>query len=149
KNYRLAHDEFRTALKLLPDAVTSEKAHDQALAGFCDSGVRLAEQSVAEGNHAQAESVLREVLEARYDPNCRPAVELLAHLQPGYFNKTMGPRFVEKVEHVKQLLADAQGYYDTGRYDLAFKKYEQVLAIDPYNVAARRGEEKIENTKYD
>src|ERR1700739_4302092 len=36
KNYRLAHDEFRTALNLLPDAVTSSKAHDDALTGFCD-----------------------------------------------------------------------------------------------------------------
>src|SRR5437588_2055342 len=60
----------------------------------------------------------------------------------------MGPKFIEKVEEVKQLLADAQGYYDSGRYDLACKKYEQVLAIDPYNTAARHGEEKIDNTKY-
>src|SRR2546423_1066504 len=51
-------------------------------------------------------------------------------------------------EEVKKLLADAQGYYDSGRFDLAFKKYEQVLAIDPYNTAARHGEEKIDNTKY-
>jgi general secretion pathway protein D len=150
RNYRLAHDEFRTALNSLHDAVTSAKAHDEALAGFCDSGVKLAEQEVADGRYAEAESILREVLEDRYDPNCRPALEMLAHLQqPGYFNKTVGPKFVDKVEQVKQLLADAQGYYDSGRYDLAFKKYEQVLAIDPYNTAARHGEEKIDNTKYD
>ena len=150
KNYRLAHDEFRTALNFLPDAVTSAKAHDDALAGFCESGVKVAEQDIADGKHADAESILREVLEDRYDPNCRAALDLLAHLQqPGYFNKTMGTGFVAKVEEVKQLLADAQGYYDSGRYDLAFKKYEQVLAIDPYNTAARLGEEKIDNTKYD
>ncbi len=149
RNYRLAHDEFRTALNLLPDAVTSEKTHDQALTGFCDSGVKLADQYVADGNYVDAETTLREVLQDRYDPDCRPALELLAHLQqPGYFNKTTGSGFVQKVEEVKQLLADAQGYYDSGRYDLAFKKYEQVLAIDPYNTAARRGEEKIDNTKY-
>ncbi|HLW34509.1 MAG TPA: Amuc_1098 family type IV pilus outer membrane protein [Chthoniobacterales bacterium] len=149
RNYRLAHDEFRTALNFLPDAVTSEKAHDDAITGFCDSGVRVAEQDVAEGNYPEAESILREVLQDRYDPNCRAALEMLAHLQqPGYFNKTSGPKFIEKVEQVKQLLAEAQGYYDTGRFDLAFKKYEQVLAIDPYNSAARRGEEKIDNAKY-
>lgn len=150
RNYCLAHDEFRTALNNLHDAVTSAKAHDDALAGFCESGVKLAEQEIADGRYAEAESILREVLEDRYDPNCRPAIEILAHLQqPGYFNKTMGPKFVDKVEQVKQLLADAQGYYDSGRYDLAFKKYEQALAIDPYNTAARLGEEKTDNTKYD
>src|SRR5437879_6092861 len=149
RNYTLAHDEFRIALNSLPDAVTSAKAHDEALAGFCESGVKVAEQNIAQGKFAEAESVLREVLADRYDPNCRPALELLAHVQqPGYFNKTMGPTFIEKVEEVKQLLADADGYYDSGRYDLAFKKYEQVLALDPYNTAARRGQEKIDNAKY-
>lgn len=149
RNYRLAHDEFRNALNLLPDAVTSEKAHEEALTGFCDSGIRVAEQAVADGNYAEAESILREVVQDRYDPNCRAALEMLAHLQqPGYFNKTSGPKFIEKVEQVKQLFAEAQGYYDTGRFDLAFKKYEQILAIDPYNTAARQGEEKIDNAKY-
>src|SRR5437016_7670350 len=149
RNYAVAHEEFRSALELLPDAVTSGKVHDEALTGFCESGVKVAEQRIADGNFAEAESVLREVLQDRYDPNCRPALELLAHLQqPGYFNKTMGPTFIEKVEEVKKLLADADGYYDSACYDLAFKKYEQVLALDPYNTAARRGEEKIDNAKY-
>ncbi|HJT44843.1 MAG TPA: Amuc_1098 family type IV pilus outer membrane protein [Chthoniobacterales bacterium] len=148
-NYRVAHEEFRAALNCLPDAVTSAKAHDEALTGFCDSGVKLAEQDIASGNYPEAESTVREVLQDRYDPNCRPAMELLAHLQePGYFNRTAGPKFIEKIEEVKKLLADGQGYYDSGRYGLAFKKYEQVLAIDPYNTAARRGEEKIDNAKF-
>jgi general secretion pathway protein D len=68
--------------------------------------------------------------------------------QPGYFNKTIGPAFIAKVEEVKQLLTEADGYYQSGRYDLAFKRYEQVLNLDPYNVAARRGQEKIDNIKY-
>jgi general secretion pathway protein D len=48
---------------------------------------------------------------------------------------------------VRKLLTDADGYYNSGRYDLAFKKYEQVLNLDPYNTAARRGQEKINNQK--
>ncbi|HEX8679694.1 MAG TPA: type II and III secretion system protein, partial [Chthoniobacterales bacterium] len=84
----------------------------------------------------------------RYDPNYRPAALLLASLQePGRINKTMGPKFIAKVEEVRKLLIDADGYYNSGRYDLAFKKYEQILNLDPYNVAARRGQEKINNQK--
>jgi len=148
-NFTLAHEEFRRAVNLLPDAVTSGKAHDEAVDGFCKSGVKLAEQRIAEGKYADAEFILRECLDDRYDPNCRLAAELLAHLQqPGFFNRTVGPKFIAKVEDVKRLLSDADGYYNSGRYDLAFKKYEQVLALDPYNAAARRGEEKIDNTKY-
>ena len=149
RSYALAHEEFRNALNFLPDATTSSRTHDEALSGFCESGVKVAEQDMAEGKFGEAESIVREILDDRYNPNCRPAAELLAHLQqPGYFNTTMGPKFIEKIEEVKKLLADADGYYKSGRYDLAFKKYEQVLALDPYNTAARRGEEKIDNTKY-
>src|SRR6266498_510150 len=149
KNFTVAHEEFRTALIYLPDAVVSGKAYDDAVEGFCSSDLILAEARIAQADYAGAEVILNEILSDRYDPNCRSARELLTHLhQPGYFNKTMGPKFIAKVEEVKALLTEADGYYQSGRYDLAFKRYEQVLNLDPYNVAARRGQEKINNTKY-
>src|SRR5438874_7165821 len=149
KDYAAAHEEFRTAVVYLPDAVVSGKAHDEAVEGFCKSGVVLAEARIAEGRYADAEAILSEVLSDRYDPKCHAAQELYAHLrQPGYFNKTMSPTFIEKVEQVKQLLTEADGFYQSGRYDLAMKRYDQVLALDPYNTAARKGQEKINNTKY-
>ncbi len=149
KNYGAAHEEFRTAIMYLPDAVVSGKAHDEAVEGFCKSGVVLAEARIAEGRYADAEAILSEVLSERYDSKCRAAQELYAHLrQPGYFNKTMSPTFIEKVEQVKQLLTEADGFYNSGRYDLAMKRYDQVLALDPYNTAARKGQEKINNTKF-
>src|SRR2546421_9175405 len=149
KDYAAAHEEFRTAVVYLPDAVVSGKAHDEAVEGFCKSGVVLAEARIAEGRYADAEAILSEVLSDRYDPKCHAAQELYAHLrQPGYFNKTMSPTFIEKVEQVKQLLTEADGFYQSGRYDLAMKRYDQVHALDPYNTAARKGQEKINNTKY-
>src|SRR5438874_6456028 len=149
KNYTVAHEQFRTALTYLPDAVVSGKAHDEAVEGFCKSGVVLAEARIAEARYADAEAILSEILSDRYAPNCRAAQELYAHLkQPGYFNKTVGPKFIAKVEEVKRLLTEADGFYNSGRYDLAFKRYDQVLALDPYNTAARRGQERIDNTKY-
>jgi general secretion pathway protein D len=149
KNFALAYEEFKTAVTYLPDSVVSGKAHDKAVKGFCESGVALAEQRIAENRYAEAEAILSEILSDRYDPNCRPAYDLLARLhQPGYFNRTVGPKFLSKVAEVKALLTEADGYYLSARYDLAFKKYEQVLNLDPYNVAARRGQEKINNAKY-
>ncbi len=148
KDFARAHDEYRVAVTFLPDAITTADPHDKAVAGFCESGVALAEQRIAEGKYGEAEQIVRETVSDQYDPNCRKALDLLAHLsEPGYYNKTMGSKFIAKVEDVKRLLSDADGYYSSGRYDLAFKKYEQVLNLDPYNVAARRGEERIDNTK--
>ncbi len=149
RNFSAAHDAFRNAVGLLPDGVISGSAHDEAMSGFCESGMRLAEQRVAEGKYAEAEFLMREVLDSRYDPNYRPAAELLAKLQtPGYLNQTMGPKFIAKVGDVKRLLTEADGFYKSGRYDLAFKRYEQVLVLDPYNTAARKGQEQINLTRY-
>ena len=48
KDFAAAHEEFRTAVLYLPDAVVSGKAHDEAVEGFCKSGVVLAEARIAE-----------------------------------------------------------------------------------------------------
>src|SRR5438309_3675712 len=60
----------------------------------------------------------------------------------------MGPKFFAKVEEVKKLLTEAEGFYQSGRYDMAMKRYDQVLNLDPYNTAARKGQERIDLTKY-
>src|SRR5438477_1318703 len=148
RNYTVAFQEFMTAIAYLPDAVVSGRAHDEAAEGVCKSGTVLAEARSAQGDHAGAEAILSEILN-RYDPNCRKAQDLLAHVrQPGYFNKTVDAGFINKVEEVKRLLAEADGYYQSGQYDKAMKSYDRVLALDPYNTAARRGQERIDNTKY-
>ncbi|HEY0369020.1 MAG TPA: Amuc_1098 family type IV pilus outer membrane protein [Chthoniobacterales bacterium] len=148
KDYAVAHEEFRKAVAYLPDGAASGNGHEEAVRGFCESGVKLAEVRVQQGKYNEAESLCREVLSSQYDPNNRAAEKLLASLTtPDHVNRTMGPKFIANVEQVRKLLSDADGYYNSGRYDLAFKKYEQVLNIDPYNTAARRGEEKLDNEK--
>ncbi len=116
RQYQVAHDDFRTALHYLPGA--SGASYSAALEGFCESGVKLAEQRAAEGKYEEAEQILNEILTDAYNPNCREARTLLTHLHdPGYINKTMGPKFLAKVEEVKRLLTEAEGFYQSGRYD--------------------------------
>src|SRR6266513_3381872 len=173
KNYTLANQEFKTAAGSLPDSVMSGKAHDEAVDGVCKSGVILAQTRITQGDYAGAEAILSEVLSNRYNPRYASAQQLYAQLrQPGYFNHSASGTvtdkadvqarqvretdcsgfaalpFPQRVEQVKQWLADADGFYQSGRYDLAMKRYDQVLCLDPYNTAARKGQEKIDNTKY-
>jgi general secretion pathway protein D len=149
KQYALAHDDFRMALRYLPASPAAGKSNSAALDGFCESGVKLAEQRIAEGKYEESEVILNEILTDAYNPNCREARTLLTHLHdPGYINKTMGPKFLAKVEEVKKLLTEAEGFYQSGRYDMAMKRYDQVLNLDPYNTAARKGQERIDLTKY-
>src|SRR5690349_11587274 len=135
RNYTVAFQEFKTAISYLPDSVVSGRSHDEAADGVCKSGTVLAEARIAQGDYAGAEAMVSEIL--RYDPNCRKAQELSTNVrQPGYFNKTVDAGFINKVEEVKSLLAEADGYYQSGQYDKAMKTYDRVLTLDPYNTAA-------------
>src|SRR5437764_1254363 len=68
RQYAQGHEDFRAALNSLP---TGSRSYRRALDGFCDSGVKLAQQRMAEGQSAQARVVLNEILSDRYNPNCR------------------------------------------------------------------------------
>jgi tetratricopeptide (TPR) repeat protein len=110
KQYAQAHDDFRAALRYLPDSAVTGKSYSAALDGFCESGVKLAEQRIAEGKYEESEVILNEILSDPYNPNCREARALLTHLHdPGYINKTMGPKFLAKVEETPEAPRQRRG----------------------------------------
>jgi len=47
----------------------------------------------------------------------------------------------------EKLLAEGNAFKDSGRYDLAAKRYEQTLQADPYNIEARRGIEALNQAR--
>ena len=145
EDYEQAMHEYRLAVDSLPDAPATQDRRDAAMHKFFDATMKLAEQRITEGRYVDAETTVKVILRPEYNPNYKPAVELLTNLEdPEYYNKTSGPKFIARVQQVKDLLNDATGFYDTGRYDLAYKRYEEVLSLDPYNDAARKGEERVD-----
>ena len=56
---------------------------------------------------------------------------------------TMQQNEDDSTGRIATLFAEAGGFYDSGRYDLAYKRYDQILSLDPYNLEARRGQEKV------
>ena len=150
RDYEKATAYYKQACDFIPNAPLTQSLYNRALRGFCDASCKLAEQRVSEGRYADAENTLRIVIDERYDPRCKKAILILSHLEdPEYYNRTIGPQFRGNVEKVKQLFIEAKGYYDTARYDLAFKRCEQILNIDPYNKSARALEEQIDRAKSD
>jgi general secretion pathway protein D len=144
RDYEVAAAQYKIACDLLPPSPHTDDLRDDAVEGFCEASIRLAEQRIAEGRFKDAETAAKTVLDERYDPHCKEARELLANLEdPDYYNKTITPKFQANVEEVKRLLVEAEGFYSSGRYDFAHKRYEQVLNIDPYNIAARKGQERV------
>lgn len=149
QDFETAFSYYKTAFDILPSGgEASASVRKEALEGFSRAAVRLAEQRISEGRFQDASTTIAVVLEDRYNPTYGPALTLQRKLkQPDTFNKTLTPGFIANVEEVKQLLAEADGFYDTGRFDLAFKRYEQVLNVDRYNIAARRGMERVNQAR--
>ena len=151
KDYEAAFAHFKNACdNIAAGAPATAQSRRAAEDGVTIAGIRLAEQRVTEGYYASAVQALQEVI--RQNPSERAAgpytahapSRLLSHIEaPDYFNKQMTPKHREKVEQVKQSFIAAKGYTDLGRYDQAERKYEEVLARDPYNVAAANGREEI------
>jgi len=145
RDYEKAQAYYKQATDIVPNAPNSRSLYEEALDKFSDASVRLAEQRITEGRYADADNILTVVLDERYNPSYKRAIIIKARLeQPDYYNKTIGPQFRANVEKVKQMFIEAQGFFDTGRYDLAKKRCEQILNIDKYNIAARKMEEMID-----
>ena len=149
QDYESAFAYFKSAVDVLPSGgPATQSIRETALDGFCRAAVKLAEQRISEGRYQDATTTVTVVLEERYAPNYGPALALERKLKdPTRFNRALTPGFIANVEEVKQLLLEADGFYASGRFDLAFKRYEQVLNIDKYNIAARRGMERVNGAR--
>lgn len=151
KDYETAYLSYMDALALVPPGGGTQKDHAKLLDQFSRASLSYAQWLVSQGRYSDAEKVAKTVLLPEYNPSYKPAAQFLANLeQPDYYNKTVTPQSVADVQNVTQLLYDADGYYQSGRYDLALRRYEQVLQIDHYNIAARKGMEMVnqERSKY-
>lgn len=150
QDFESAFAYFKSAVDMLPAAGSATAAlRQQAMDGFSEAAVKLARQRISEGRFEDAKTTVAVILDDRYNPKYKPALALGSELKDktSFFSQTMTPSAVANVEEVKQLLQEGQGFYASGRYDLAFKRYEQVLNVDKYNIAARRGMEQVNSAR--
>lgn len=144
KEYEEAYVNYLDALDRIPVGSASGSLYSSTLEKFSRTSVAYAEHLIATGRYGDAEKVAKTVLLPRYNPTYQPAAKLLANLeQSESYNKTVTPASAAAVEEVTKLLYEAEGFCQTGRYDLATKRYEQVLNVDRYNIAARKGMEQV------
>ncbi|MFZ4681649.1 MAG: Amuc_1098 family type IV pilus outer membrane protein [Terrimicrobiaceae bacterium] len=151
KDYETAYVNYLDALDRIPAGAATDTLRTETVGKFSRIGLLYAEQLIANGKYSDAERVAKTILLPEYDPANKAAVRLLSNLeQSDFYNKTITPQFATDREEVTKLLYEAEGFYQSGRFDLALKRYEQVLDIDRYNIAARKGMEQVnsDKTKY-
>jgi len=147
-DFEAAYVNYLDALDKIPEGPAAAAQRNPTVAKFSDAGIAYANFLVRNGRYGDAEKVAKTILLPQFNPSYKPAVQFLANLeQPDSVNKTVTPQFAASRDEVSKLLAEADGYYATGRFDLAIKRYEKVLNIDRYNNAARMGMEKVNNQK--
>jgi general secretion pathway protein D len=144
KNLEGAYSNYIQALQITRPGASTQKQRAALVAEFSKTGIDYANWLISNGRYQDAENTAKTILSPDFNPNFKPAMQMLANLeQPGYYNRTVTPAFASKREEVKALLNQAEGYLATGRNDLALKRYEQVLNLDPYSTAARNGMEMV------
>lgn len=146
KEYVQALEKYEAAWKVVPKAPATQKLQEFLVKSIGDASIAVAMEYARVGRYDEAEQLLLDVLER--DPNNKRARHELSLMRdPVRNNPALTPEHVKNVEEVNRLLTLAYGHLDLGNYDAAYEEFNRVIKIDPYNTAARRGQESISNRR--
>ncbi len=148
-DYQQAVDKYRQALDRLPAGAPMVSDRRQSYtAHLSDASIALAMQHRKVGKYTEARTLLDGVL--AIDPENAAAKQELGYLDdPIRTNPSLTYEHTQNVDKVRRGLYTAEGNYNLGKYDEAKREYSNVLRLDAYNSAARRGLEKIASAKSD
>ncbi len=147
-DYQLAVDKYSQALSRLPDAPMVSDRRQTYIAHYSDASVALAMQHRKVGKYAEARTLLEGVIAV--DPNNAAAKTELGYLDdPIRTNPALTYEHTQNIDKVRRALYTAEGAFNLGKYDEAKREYENVIRLDPYNSAARRGMERVAQARSD
>ena len=147
-DFQKAVDKYRQALDRLPDAPMVADRRQAYIANLGDASVALAMQHRKVGKYAEARTLLEGV--TAVDPNNVAANRELGYLDdPIRTNPALTYEHTQNVDKVRRGLYTAEGAFNLGKYDEAKREYNNVLRVDSYNTAARRGLERVSSAKSD
>lgn len=145
-----AADAYGQARGLLPDAPATADLRAAATARYAQASVEQARKQRRMGDTAGAVATIDLVLAPDVAPLDTAARQLREELDdPIRTNPAATLEHTKNVERVRQSLYEADGFKNLGKYDQAEAMYEDVLRIDPHNVAARRGMESVVQLRAD
>jgi len=133
---------YTGARDLLPDAPATAELRDIATERLVQASVELARKQGRLGDAKGGNATLDKVLAADVAPGDPSAREMSEHLNDPIRTNPAGTlEHTKDVDEVRLLLYKAEGFANLGDFNKAGMVYEDVLRVDPYNKAARRGME--------
>lgn len=146
--YEEAVAAYAAARESFPDAPATAELRNAATQRYVQASIEHGRLLARGGDMAGAKVAVDKVLEDSIAPNDPSALAFRAELDdPIRYNPALTKEHAADVDKVRRLLYTAQGAFDLGKFDQAMDLYEDVLRIDPYNAAARRGMEKVSARK--
>lgn len=147
-DYKVAVDKYKAALDVLPDAPMVQDRRTYLTQVLADGSTALGEQYRKVGKYEEARVLANDVL--ALNPNNSQAKTLVEYLDdPIRTNPALTYQHTQNTDEVRRKLYIAEGNYNLGKFDDAHKTYEDVIRLDPYNKAARRGMETVAQARAD
>ena len=144
--YEEALSSYQGAVQTIPVAPYTAEWTQYAELKYADCAVVVAKERAKEGKYEEARLLLTEAL-AKF-PEHKAAKILSAQLDdPDRWPQALTSAHVENVKKVEKGLILANSSVELGNYDQAISQYQDVLRVDPYNSAARRGMENAERQR--
>lgn len=142
-DYATAVQKYAEAISNLPmNALATRGLRVSAVQRFSQASLVRAQELQRSGQYDEIQVLLDEV--DRVDPDNFGVSQFRKKMDdPIRTNPSLTAEHTRNVDKVRRLLYEAQGYYDLGLYDRAEMTYEDVLRIDKFNKAARRGMERV------
>lgn len=148
-----ATEKFNAVMGRTSPTGTYASLHQSARKGLGMIASRQAQNSEKSRQWGSAQSFWEEAL--RYEPDNKTYQAGLARVRklnptledryPG--NQAVSEDFEQKVLEVQRLLFEGDRFLETGQYDRAMLRYNEVRRIDPYNEAVLKRIERVERSK--
>lgn len=148
-DYELAIGNYAEALSKLPKGAKSiVSLRATAVQRFSQASLVYAQDLMSKGGAKTAQALIRDALIA--DPDNPKLESFLAKIDdPIRYQAALTTEHTADVERVQRLLKEGESYYNLGQFDRAYITYEDILRVDQYNRAARRGIERVNVAKVD
>ncbi len=167
--YESAANRFRYALSNLPHSEQTRQAYQNAAFGLVNANNRIAQTALEAKEYEKARNAVSESLS--FAPESKKLQGLLREINLAsgdevrnvpFYSKTysdkvaknlgkdpviMTPEFIKTIDKVSELLYEGDRFRDSGQYDLADNRYQQMLRFDPYNETARRSLQRLDTLK--
>src|ERR1017187_465688 len=149
--YQEAIDKLEEAVKILPRAKATEIDYTRALQGLTTSYSRLADAAFLAGDYTKARELAQKALE--YDTKNRAAENVIIKTNKigpappattGQYSATATgsasgsepdktPEFLARKDQIKKLFREGKILMNSGQYDEAERRFQQILLLDAYN----------------